>query len=225
MQELLRSRTASAFNHQDWLITRCATGRRDKAAGITEVFEIEQNSAGFTVASEEVKQVINVNVQAIAQRNKVRKPHFTLLSPVQDGIGDRRRLRNKRQFTSMYRHRRKAGVKTLPRRKQAQTIWAEQPHLIAGGTFQQSGILFGYRREDDAGFAPFLPQRFQQLKVSAGVGAKHGEIGREGQAIDVRPGQYALNRFPRWRNGEDGAVKPASQQVAHHQITGALWFH
>ena len=189
------------------------------------MFEIKQNGAGFTIASEEIKQVINVDVQTIPQRNKVRKPHLALLGPVEDGIGDRRRLRNKRQFAAMNRHRRKAGVEALPRRKQAKAVRAEQTHLVAGGAFKQRGILFGDGGENDAGFAPFLPQRFQQLKISAGVSTKHGEIGREGQTVDVRPGQYALNRFPRWGYGENGAAKSARQQVAHHQITGALWFH
>ena len=143
VQQLLRRRTTPAFDHQDRLIARRATGRGDKATGVAKVFKIEQNSAGFTVASKEIEQVINVDIQAIAERDKVRKPHFALLGPVEDGVGYGRRLRNKRQFTAMDRNRRKAGVKALPGRKQAETIRPEQAHLIAGCAFKQRGILFG----------------------------------------------------------------------------------
>ena len=37
-------------------------GRGDEATGVTKVFKIEQNSAGFTVASKEIEQVVNVDI-------------------------------------------------------------------------------------------------------------------------------------------------------------------
>ncbi|STJ53630.1 Uncharacterised protein [Escherichia coli] len=42
----------------------------------------------FTVACQIVKQFINVDIQAVAERNKVGKAHLTLLRPVEDGVGD-----------------------------------------------------------------------------------------------------------------------------------------
>lgn len=111
------------------------------------MLEVKQNGAGLAVAGQKVQQVIDINVQAIAQRDEVGKPHLALLRPVKDGIRDGGRLRDKGQFTAMDRDRREAGVQALPRRQQSQAVRAEQAHLIARGAFEQRRILFRLRRE------------------------------------------------------------------------------
>ena len=221
----MRGWTAAAFDHQDRFITRCTARRGHEASGVTQVFKVEQNGAGFTVAGKEVEEVVDINIQAIPKRNKVREAHFALLRPVKNGIGNRCGLGDKRQLAAMNRYRRKAGIQPLPGRKQAQTVGAKQTHLIACGAFEQHGILFRRGGENNAGLAPLLPQRVQQLGVSPGVGTKHGQVRGEWQAVDGWPGQYAQNGLPGRGDGQDRAVESPGQQVTHHQITGALWFH
>ena len=157
VQQLLRRGTTAAFNHQDRLVSRSAARGGDKPTRVAKMLEVKQNGAGLAVAGQKVQQVIDINVQAIAQRDEVGKPHLALLRPVKDGIRDGGRLRDKGQFTAMDRDRREAGVQALPRRQQSQAVRAEQAHLIARGAFEQRRILFRLRRENDAGFTPFLP--------------------------------------------------------------------
>ena len=56
------------------------------------MFKVEQDSAGFAVTRQEIQQLIDVNVQAVAEGNEIGKAHLTLLRPVEDGIGYRCRL-------------------------------------------------------------------------------------------------------------------------------------
>jgi hypothetical protein len=53
------------------------------------------------LARQEVQQFIDVDIQAVTQRNKVGKPHLALLRPVEDGVGDGGGLRNKRQLAAI----------------------------------------------------------------------------------------------------------------------------
>ncbi|MNE53014.1 hypothetical protein D3C80_1477140 [compost metagenome] len=68
------------------------------------MFQIQQNGAGFTVAGEEIEQVVHINIQAVTQRHEIGKTHGALLCPVENGIGDGRRLRNKRQLAGKNGH-------------------------------------------------------------------------------------------------------------------------
>ncbi|MNY62143.1 hypothetical protein D3C86_1989140 [compost metagenome] len=54
------------------------------------MFEIQKDCAGFTVTGQEIQQFIDINIQAIAQRDEIRKSHLTLLRPVENGVGDSR---------------------------------------------------------------------------------------------------------------------------------------
>ena len=53
-----------------------------------------------------VEQVVDVDVEAVAQRDKVRETDFALLCPVENGVGHGGGLRNKRQLALLDRHRR-----------------------------------------------------------------------------------------------------------------------
>ena len=96
MQQTLCRRAASAFDHQDRLITRSASRSRDKTTRVAEVLKIKQDRAGFAVTCQKIQQLINVDIQAVAQGNEVGESHFTLLRPVEDGVRYRSRLRDKR---------------------------------------------------------------------------------------------------------------------------------
>ena len=196
MQQLLRRGTTAAFNHQDRLVSRGAARGGNKPARVAEMLKVEQNGAGFAVAGQKVQQVIDIYIQTITQRDKVGKPHLALLRPIKDGVGDGSRLRDKGQFTAMDRHRRKAGVQPLPRRQQAETVGAEQAHLMAGGARQQRRILLRLRRKNDAGLAAFLPQGFKQLEITPRVGTEYRQIRRKGQALDGGPRQHPEHRLP-----------------------------
>ena len=125
MQQFLRRRAAAAFDDQNGFITRGATGGGDKTPRIAEMLQIEQNGAGLAITGEKIEQVVDVDIKTIAQRNKVREAHFTLLRPVQNGVGDGGGLRDKRQLAALDRHRREAGVEALPRRQEPQAVGAE----------------------------------------------------------------------------------------------------
>ena len=109
-QQRLCFAAAPTLDHQDRFIARCAAGGGDKASRIAEVLQIEQDGAGLTVAGQEVEQVIDIGIQTVAQRDKPGKAEVTLLSPVEDGIGDGGRLRDKRDTPFSDRHRREAGI-------------------------------------------------------------------------------------------------------------------
>ena len=69
-EQRLRLMAAAAFDHQDRFIARGAARGGDKAPRVAQVFEIEQNGAGFAVARQKIEQIVNVGIQAIAQRDK-----------------------------------------------------------------------------------------------------------------------------------------------------------
>ncbi len=156
MQQALRRRATAAFDHQNGFITRSATGGGDKAPGIAQVLQIEQDRAGFAVAGQEVEKLINVDIQTVTEGDKIGETHLALLGPVENGIGHRRRLRDKGQLAAGDGDRREAGVEPLPGRQQTETIWPQQAHLKTAGAGQQIGMLFWWRREDDAGLTPLL---------------------------------------------------------------------
>ena len=143
------------------------------------MFKVEQDSAGFAVTRQEIQQLIDVNVQAVAEGNEIGKAHLTLLRPVEDGIGYRSRLRNKGQFAFTDRNRGKTGIQPLPGRKQTEAIWTKNAHLVAAGAGQQFGLLFRRRGKNNAGFTAFLTERLKQFEVSFRMRTEHGEVGNK----------------------------------------------
>ncbi len=95
------------------------------------MFEIQQYRAGFTVARQVIQQLINVDIQAVTQRDKVRKAHFSLLCPVEYGIGYGGGLRDKSQLATLNRDGGKAGVKSLPGGEKPQAVGAQQAYVVA----------------------------------------------------------------------------------------------
>ena len=110
LQQMLSRRAAPAFDYQDRLIARRASRRRDKTTRVAEVLKIKQNRTGFTVARQKIQQLINVDIQTVAESNEVGESHFTLLRPVEDGVRYRSRLRDKRELAFADRNRREAGI-------------------------------------------------------------------------------------------------------------------
>jgi len=66
IQQATRAGAASAFNHQNGFIARGATRGGDKAPGVAQVFQIKQNGAGFTVASQIIEQFVDIDIQTVA---------------------------------------------------------------------------------------------------------------------------------------------------------------
>ncbi|CQR23355.1 Uncharacterised protein [Yersinia enterocolitica] len=79
------------------------------------MFDIQHNGAGFTISGEEIEQVVDINIETITQRDKVRKANFPLLRPIQNGICDCSRLGDKRQSPFFDGHGRETGIQPLPR--------------------------------------------------------------------------------------------------------------
>ncbi len=142
VQKTLGGRATTAFDHQDRFIARGTTGRRNKASGIAQMLKIEQDGTGFGIACQKIQQLVDIDVQPIAQGDKVGEPHLTLLCPVEDRIGDRRRLRDKGQLAFTYRNRRETGVQPLPGRQQAKAVWPQQSHLESRRAGQKRRLLF-----------------------------------------------------------------------------------
>ena len=132
---------AAAFDHQDRFIAGGTAGGGHKAPRIMNMFEIEQNGAGFAVAGQEIEHIVDINIRAAAECDKVGKTGFPLLCPVQNGVGNGGGLGNKRQFAFEHRYRGKTGIQPLPGRKQPQAVRAEQADIIVlTGLFQFSSL-------------------------------------------------------------------------------------
>ena len=67
-EQRLRFTAATALNHQNRLVAGGTARGGNETACVTEVFKVEQNGAGFTVARQEVEQVVDIFFEEIAQR-------------------------------------------------------------------------------------------------------------------------------------------------------------
>ena len=189
------------------------------------MLKIKEYRAGFAVTSQEIQKLINVDIQAVAQGNEVGETHFALLRPVEDCVRYCSRLRDKRQFAFADRYRGETGIQPLPGGEQAQAIRAKDTHLVAAGVGEQFGLLFRWRRENNAGFTPFLAKCFQQFQIAFRIRTQHGEVRHKRQALHIWPCQHPLNGLISRRDGHDGAIKSSREQVAHHQIACPIRFH
>ena len=104
------------------------------------MFEIKQNGAGFAVAGQEIEHIVDINIRAAAECDKVGKTGFPLLCPVQNGVGNGGGLGNKRQFAFEHRYGEKLAFSPCQGASNP-AVRAEQADIIVlTGLFQFSSL-------------------------------------------------------------------------------------
>ena len=123
-------RHATGFDDHDGLDTcRCAC-RGHEFTGILDGFDIEQDRPGLAVHRVVIKQIGDVDVELVANRNNSGKPYPALGRPIHHAGGNGARLREQRQI-SRHRHvRRETCIEVCRRHHDAEAIGPDQPHAI-----------------------------------------------------------------------------------------------
>ena len=91
-------RLPAGFDHHHRLDARRGACGRHELPRLPDQFDVEQNRAGVPIHGEEIEQVGEINVDAVAERNHGRKSDAANRGPLHQPGGDGARLRNQREI-------------------------------------------------------------------------------------------------------------------------------
>ena len=134
-------RHASGFDDDDGLDPCGGARRGHELAGVLDRFDIEQDRPRLAVHREVVKQIGDIDVELVADRNDAGETDRALRRPIHHAGGDRARLRDQRQVSGTWHVGGEAGVEICAGHHDAKTIRSDQPHSIF-----VRGTLGGFRQ-------------------------------------------------------------------------------
>ena len=109
--------------------------RRHEAAGIGNVFDVQENRTCLCILRQVVDQVVVIDIHAIAQGQEVGKPHTTGECPVDDRTGDGAGLANEGNPARDGAHMGVGSVQAACRDHQANGVGAQNPDSGLPGRF------------------------------------------------------------------------------------------
>ena len=182
-----------------------ATQRRQEAARIGEPLHADHDAVGGRIGGEKIERLRQVHGRVGAERNDRRQPHGVLVGPVENGGGERARLRDQRQAAGTGQRAGHAGVQVQARALVAEAVGTEQVDLVAlGDGDQRRGQRWidagrqDQRRAalDAAGHLERKRQLVVRQRDHGQVGARLRQVGQGAGHADVeiadRAGEAAL---------------------------------
>ncbi len=128
---------------------------------VLDRFDIEQDSSGLAIKREVIKQIGDIDVELVADRNNSGETYRALRCPLHHASGNSARLRDQRQISRTRHVRGETCIEVGTGHHDAKTIWSYQPHSIflrgaLGSLRQRSGAVAKARGDNErARRAPF----------------------------------------------------------------------
>jgi hypothetical protein len=205
--------TAGLHHHHRLGIGR-GTQRAHEAARVADAFHVDQDALRAGVMGQEVQHLRQVDGGVRPQRHHRREADAVVPGPVEDGGGERARLRHQRQRAGGGQRAQRAGVELELRPLEAQAVGAQQVHAVAARDQVQFGAQRSrqaagqHQRGAAADAADDLERRGDLLgrqRDQRQVGARMGQVRQRAGHVDVQPVQLAdvaaVLQFPPQRGG------------------------
>ncbi len=197
-------RHAAGFDDDDRFDPCGGSRGRHEFAGVLDGFDIEQDSSGLTVEREMVKQIGDVDVELVANRNDSRKADRALRRPIHHAGGNGTRLGNQRQISRTRHVRGKTRIEVRARHHDAKTIGSDQPHAIFlrgafGGLRQRPRAVAKPGGDNQRARRAQLARLIDQARDCRGRRSNHNEFRHKRQFVEVayrgNPVDLAITRI------------------------------
>jgi hypothetical protein len=204
---------AAGLDHDHGLGARRGARHRHELARRLDRFDVEQDRARVRIARQVIEQVAEIDVEALADRDHVRKTDPARLGPNEHGGHQGPRLRDESDVACKRVGVREGGVEAEARRRQADAVRPKQTQQVRLRGAQRRSLFVGAETssQDDrctcAAPADLLDDRGDARRRRA----DDGQVRRLGQVGGAGEDRLAIERGVLWI---DRAQRPAETRTA-----------